>query len=399
MDIYPNDNFSAYPGISISGETGTPVFENQSLQTPSHPLHDGPLVPLPARETGGPIPNDLDSDANALRSTQSKAELFFQALPITCDALAEGGGERLPCLRDALLTTSELIDLPIEPRLKLMGEWFRQGDLGYIFAPRGHGKTWFTMLMTKALCENAPFGEWCAGSNPLRVIYWDAEMNLPDVQERARLIGVKSDRFVWLQNERVREVIGRGINVADPHDQLAISSMLENGDVFVIDNLSTASCGMAENDNDAFDQVKNWLLELRTRKITVVIVHHAGRNGEMRGASRREDMAHWIISLKDTSGDGETKKWVTSFKKCRNCNAVDAPPMLWSITIAEGSLKYSSEKHTGPEAMLELIRLGVDKASDLAEELSCSSGCISKWAKKLEANLKIRIEHRKYLPL
>ncbi|NJM39125.1 MAG: hypothetical protein HC845_15425 [Akkermansiaceae bacterium] len=71
-------------------------------------------------------------------------------------------------------------------------------------------------------------------------------MNLPDVQERARLIGISSENFDWLQNERVFDLIQRGINIADVEDQNAISEILSSGDVFIIDNLSTAASGMAE---------------------------------------------------------------------------------------------------------------------------------------------------------
>jgi len=166
--------------------------------------------------------------------------------------------------------------------------------------------------------------------------------------------------------------------------------------VFTIDNLSTAASGMAENDNDAFDAIKGWLLELRGRKITVLIVHHAGRNGEMRGASRREDMAHWIISLKDDSGDGEVKAWVTHFRKCRNCQAMEAPPLRWTMETKDESLKYTCEMHSGPEAMFALIRDGVEKASELATELGVTTGCVSKWAKKLAVDGRIKISERKY---
>ncbi|MFM2199329.1 MAG: hypothetical protein RLZZ505_2761 [Verrucomicrobiota bacterium] len=253
------------------------------------------------------------------------------------------------------------------------------------------------MLLAKAVTENIAFGEWAAGENAFRLVYWDAEMNLPDVQERALLIGMESERLFWLQHERVYEVLKRSLNIADRADQLAISSMLEDGDVFIIDNLSTASCGMAENDNDAFDLIKGWILELRSRKISVIIVHHAGRNGNMRGASRREDMAHWIISLKDDSSDGDIKTWVTRFAKCRNCKATEAPGLRWTINTVEGKLTYSCATHTGPEAMLALIREGVVTASDLAGELGVSAGCVSKWAKKLELAGRITISNRRYL--
>ncbi len=316
--------------------------------------------------------------------------------PITLHALSEAAEEGNISLRDTLITSEELRKLAIPQREKILGEWLRQGDLGYLYAPRGHGKTWLAMLIGNSISQGSSLGEWEAGTGSRKVVYFDAEMNLPDVQERARLIGISSTNFVWLQNERVFEYLKRNLNIAELSDQAAIAEMLNDGDVFIIDNLSTAASGMSENDNDAFDAIKDWLLGLRGRKITVLIVHHAGRNGEMRGASRREDMAHWIISLKDDSGDGEKKAWLTHFKKCRNCQAAEAPSLRWTIQTDADHLSYACEKHSGPEAMLALIRDGVETATDLAEELSVTKGCISKWAKKLAGEGKIKISDRKY---
>ena len=49
--------------------------------------------------------------------------------------------------------------------------------------------------------------------------------------------------------------------------------------VLILDNLSTLASGMKENEADAWELVNNWLLDLRRRKIAVVIIHHAGRSG------------------------------------------------------------------------------------------------------------------------
>jgi hypothetical protein len=53
---------------------------------------------------------------------------------------------------------------------------------------------------------------------------------------------------------------------------------------------------MRENEADSWELVNNWLLDLRRRKIAVVIIHHAGRSGEMRGTSKREDNVFLICS-------------------------------------------------------------------------------------------------------
>lgn len=315
---------------------------------------------------------------------------------ITLKSLA---GEKEPKLQNLLISWADLISRPTVKRPKILGEWLREGDFGYLYAPRGHGKTWLMMLIAYAISGGQELGLWEKGEGQPRTIYFDAEMNLPDVQARAQLIGPNAPNLMFLQSEEIYEKLKRGLNIAEKSDQSALSEMLHDGDVLIIDNLSTASCGMPENDNDAFDQIKSWILELRNRRITVIIVHHAGRNGQMRGASRREDMAHWILSLKDDSGDGEIKSWITSFSKCRNCQAMEAPPLKWTIQTVDGTLKHTCAPHSGPDAILALIKDGMETASDLALEMSVTPGCVSKWAKKLATEGKIAIANRKYTAL
>lgn len=307
--------------------------------------------------------------------------------------------ERADKLCKALITGKDLLAMPLDERPRLLGAWLREGDFGYIFAPRGHGKSWLSMLLGNAIAERAGLGEWAAGGKTTRVVYFDAEMNLPDVQSRARSIGISGEKFLWLQNEIIFNTRERSLNIADASDQLALSDILQDGDMLIVDNLSTGAAGLAENDNDDFDKLKEWLLSLRKRHITVVFVHHAGKSGVMRGASRREDMAHWIISLKDDTKEGESTSFITSFAKCRNCPGRDAPPLRWTLHTGGGHLTYACRPYIGQEAMLDLIREGIDDATGLAEEMGVSKGAISKWAKKLEAEGSIKIESRKYKAL
>jgi hypothetical protein len=47
----------------------------------------------------------------------------------------------LDSLTKAVRTSPELQALEIEPRPRIHGEWLKEGDLGFIFAARGVGKT------------------------------------------------------------------------------------------------------------------------------------------------------------------------------------------------------------------------------------------------------------------
>ncbi|HAL70689.1 MAG TPA: hypothetical protein DCP71_02840 [Verrucomicrobiales bacterium] len=300
-----------------------------------------------------------------------------------------------------LLTGPDLDTLALEQRPALMGHWMKRGDLGYLFAPRGAGKSWMAMLIGHAVAEGRPLGLWEAGESALPVIYFDAEMNLADVKARAHLIGIhQSPRFQFLSNERLFLAQGHGVNIADPVHQQALSRLLEDGCLFIIDNLSTAQLGMAENDNDSFDAIRDWLLTLRHRSITVLIVHHAGRNGMMRGSSRREDMAHWILSLKDDTEEGGLRKaFTTAFAKVRNCSGTQARPLRWILDTYQQPLKVDCTLHEGTEAMLCHIRDGVNRAGDLAEMMGVHVGTVSKWARKLEAGGLITIRSRQYFPV
>lgn len=302
-----------------------------------------------------------------------------------------------PDFSSALLTAKALTALELEQRPALLGAWMKRGDFGFLFAPRGAGKSWMAMLVGNAIAEGLPLGEWQAGEGPRPVFYFDAEMNLADVQERARMIGITSDNFHWLSNERLFHTGGSSVNIADPAHQVALSKMLPDDSVFIIDNLSTAQLGMAENDNDSFDDIRDWLLTLRHRGVTVLIVHHAGRSGAMRGSSRREDMAHWIISLKDDSEEGgHAKAFTTSFAKIRNCRASEAPALKWELHTHTVPMSIACQPHSGADAMLTHIRDGIGKNSEIATLLNVEPGTVSKWAAKLMKAGQIKKNGRDY---
>ncbi len=305
-----------------------------------------------------------------------------------------------PDFSQALLSARELQALEIDPRPRLLGGWMREGDLGYLFAPRGGGKTWLAMLIGSAVADGYKLGEWAGGDGAREVYYFDAEMNLADVKDRAAKLGIGGERFKFLSNEMLFSIAGHGVNIANTSHQAGLSAMLPDGCLFIIDNLSTAQLGMSENDNDSFDAIRDWLLKLRHRRITVLIVHHAGRNGEMRGSSRREDMAHWIIKLKDASDDdGKMKAFTTSFSKCRNCRAEEAPPLKWTLANVGDAITYTCTLHNGPDAMHGHIIEGVTSATELAELLGVAAGTVSKWSKKLIDAGRIRKSGREYHPI
>ena len=130
--------------------------------------------------------------------------------------------------------------------------WLREADIGFIFAARGVGKTWIAMLIANAVVECVKLGEWIAGERPRQALYVDGEMSLADSQARTEAIGIAAPGFCWLHHEQLFIEQGQTLNIASAPCQHAISTLLETGDVLVLDNLSALCRGVAENDNDAW---------------------------------------------------------------------------------------------------------------------------------------------------
>src|SRR5262245_5317808 len=85
------------------------------------------------------------------------------------EVLRETEKSWIDALNESVVTSSELHNLELIPRKKLFGEFFCEGDLGFIFAFRGVGKTWFALAIAQALSTGRKLGDWQA-HEPVRVL-------------------------------------------------------------------------------------------------------------------------------------------------------------------------------------------------------------------------------------
>ena len=153
----------------------------------------------------------------------------------------------------------------------------------------------------------------------------------------------------------------------------------------ILDNVACLFRGIEENSADDWrDQIENWLLDLRRRGIAVVIVAHAGRNtATMRGTSKREDAAFWIIRLDEVSGsdDQHGAKFVTRFVKNRNAPN-DPASFEWNIRPDGKSVLVTYREADNLILFRQWIEDGLDTCGEIAEEMGLSKGQVSKLAKK-----------------
>jgi AAA domain/Toprim-like len=290
-------------------------------------------------------------------------------------------------LSGSAVTSSQLRSLKLTPRKKLLGDWFCEGDQGFIFAFRGTGKTWFAIAIAQAISSGSgKLGDWQV-HEPVKVLFVDTEM--PADLMRDRIAGLQAnDNLLVLNHDVLFERTGKVLNIASPEIQEALTKLcVKSGvKVLIIDNLSTGATGLKENESDSWERMLPWLLDLRRRKIAVVLVHHAGRSGEMRGTSRREDSVFWIIALDDMKKNADDKRgarFISRFSKCSRNSQEEQPAYEWHfVTEADGRITTAHKIAQSLDVFREVIADGVTDCQQIASEMMVSPATVSRMAKR-----------------
>jgi AAA domain-containing protein len=286
----------------------------------------------------------------------------------------------------ATVNSIGLHDLKLTPRKKLLGDWFCEGDCGFIYAFRGTGKTWFGVAMANALATGGKLGDWQA-NEPVKVLYIDTEMPPDLMRNRCDGLG-NNENLVLLNHEVLFDRSNKVLNIAHREIQDAITKhCVKTGvKVLFIDNLSTAATGIRENEADDWEKLNSWLLDLRRRKVAVVIVHHAGRSGEMRGTTKREDNVFWIIALDDMkkiADDQRGARFVSRFTKRSRNTQEELPAYEWHfVTEANGEVSLAHKAADTLDVFRQIIADGVTDCTQIAQEMHVSPATVSRFAKK-----------------
>ena len=249
-------------------------------------------------------------------------------------------------LESALLTTAQLMALNVPPRASLAGDWFQADDYGIICGRRGIGKSWLAMELAIAMVEGRDFGPWKC-PKPIRGLYVDGEMALDHSRDRVRALSANTaggGALFVLSHQQVFNTTQKALCLSDPAQQNELIDICEREkiDVVFLDNGACLFRGVDENSADDFrDKIEGWLLAFRRRGIAVVLVLHEGRNGAIRGTSKREDATFWILRVAETGSNEHTPgaRFISCFTK--NRNAQQDPPFRWNGTSNRMATKRS----------------------------------------------------------
>jgi AAA domain len=291
------------------------------------------------------------------------------------------------------LETINLADFAAEAlpqRQYVLAPILPERGLAMLYAPRGVGKTQVAFNIGWAVACGQPFLRWYA-QKPRRVLYIDGEMPQELLQERAKAMIEASARqppdpdfFRLLSMDR--QELGVSLNLALAEHQAQVEPHLDHVDLLILDNISTLVNSGRENDAESWDEMQVWLLKLRRMGKTVLLIHHAGRSGNARGTSKREDVLDTVIELKHPA-DYEVEdgaRFEVHLTKARGIYGDNALPFEARLEVAEGRDRWTCRVLQDEilDQIAALSREGMT-VRDIEKELGISKSKVQRFKDKL----------------
>jgi putative DNA primase/helicase len=288
------------------------------------------------------------------------------------------------------LDLRQFLELEIKPREMLLDPILPEKGLAMVYAVRGTGKTHVALGIGFAVATGTAFLKWKA-PKPRRVLLIDGEMPAAALQERlANIVASAPDVQFDVQNVQILAgdlIETRGIgNLASSDVQAEIDRWLDGVDLLVLDNLSSLTAVIRDNDAESWGPIQEWLLRLRRRGISVLIVHHAGKGGQQRGTSRREDVLDTSISLR-RPGDyspSEGARFEVYLEKARGVHGDDAKPFEAKLEVRDNVAVWTiRELEDANRARVQALLGEGLTVRDIADETGIPKSTVHRIKKRL----------------
>lgn len=277
----------------------------------------------------------------------------------------------------------EFIKMSLPPREHILSPWLPVQGLTMIYAPRGVGKTHVALGIANTVTTGGAFLGWKA-PKPRGVLYLDGEMPAALMQERLKAI-LRSTPLAAFKLLTPDLQKGPMPDLATHQGQQLLEPYLTNIDLIIVDNISTLCRSSKENEADSWLPVQEWALQLRASGKSILFIHHAGKGGNQRGTSKREDILDTVIALKrpDHYNPKDGAVFQIHFEKSRGFMGKDAESfeahLINENDVQQWKLRPIAE--TSFDQVVSLTQQGL-KQKEIAEKLDINKSNVSRHLKR-----------------
>ncbi len=295
------------------------------------------------------------------------------------------------------LNMRELLELKIPPREMILNPILPAQGLVMLYAPRGIGKTHVALWMAYTIaCGGEMFGNRWQCEKPRKVLFIDGEMPINTLQERlSHIVSSSAKELEEVGNLKIITPDCQDIGIPDLStlsEQEWLDPHLDGIDLLILDNLSALCRSGRENESESWNPLQSWLLKLRRKGISVLFVHHAGKGGNQRGTSKKEDILDTVIVLRKPNDydQREGARFEVHYEKARGFYGDEAKSFEAQLKGEKGTMTWHVSEIEDLQAN-KVIGLHKDglKQREIAQELGMGLGSVNRWIKRAKEEGKV----------
>lgn len=310
-------------------------------------------------------------------------------LKINGHAATEGEQQSEPRLQPLCIHSLFALDIP--ERQMILDPIVPEKGLIMLYATRGVGKTHLAVGISLAVAAGTKYLKWTA-ARARKVLHIDGEMPASELRQRFKqcMEGMNVKPEPGILQVLSSDLIDTGIgNFASAKMQAELEPLLEGVGLLVLDNLSSLTTVIRDNDAESWNPIQEWLLRLRRRGVSVLIVHHAGKGGQQRGTSHREDVLDTSISLRRPSDylPTEGARFEIHFEKARGIHGESVRPFEVKLELINDKAIWTTQEIDDVNfARVKALHEDGLSVRDIADETGIPKSTVQRLTKKIEAD-------------
>lgn len=296
------------------------------------------------------------------------------------------------------LNVKELLELEIPPREMILSPILPAQGLVMLYAPRGIGKTHVALWMAYTIaCGGAMFSNKWKCEKPYKVLFVDGEMPASTLQMRLSSIVASSENELEdVDNLKIITPDCQEVGIPDLSTlsgQEWLEPHLQGINLLILDNLSSLSRSGRENESESWNPLQDWLLKLRKAGISVLFVHHAGKGGNQRGTSKKEDILDTVIVLRKPNDydQKEGARFEVHYEKARGFYGDEAKSFEAWLKGDHETMSWQVQEMEDLQLnnLIDLYKDGL-KQREIAGELGLGLGTVNRWIKRAKDEGKVK---------
>ena len=250
--------------------------------------------------------------------------------------------------------------------------------VGLVHSPTGIGKSLFVHEIALAVASgkscfiNKTTG-WDITERPGTVAIIDGEMPLKMLQDRMKIAIRNRDAKIELfSNERLYRLTKNQIqlDVEESRNLLDLwLNSLKDLRLVILDNLATlTSSDFNEDKAVAQVDINKWMGHWRDKGVSIILVHHDGKNEDQRGSSNRLTICDTVLHIL-RSGDGAVQE-ADFVIDCSKLRRVDLAWVPFSARLFNNEWLFASDIEARLDQLIRLAEIfGGWKPFEIAEEM------------------------------